>query len=60
MRLRSSRTVWRFTRLHLLVDAGDIRYAPDEPRLFSLREKLEDPKFELHAGINMAQVQESP
>ena len=31
-------------------------YAPDEPRLFWLREKPEDPKFEPHARIKMAQV----
>ena len=35
-------------------------YASDEPRLFWLWEKLEDPQFEPHAGIKMAQVLESP
>ena len=41
------------------VDAGDI-YAPDEPRLFWLREKPKDPKFENYARIKMAQVLGSP
>ena len=35
-------------------------YAPDEPRLFLLREKPEDPQFEPHAGIKMAHGLESP
>ena len=35
-------------------------YALDELRLFWLREKPEDPQFEPHAGIKMAQILESP
>ena len=41
-----------------LVDAGDIRTW--QPRLFSLREKPEDPQFEPHAEVKMAQVLGSP
>ena len=38
-----------------------LNYAPDEPRLFLLREKPEDPQIEPHAGIKMAQdLQVSP
>ena len=33
-----------------------VTYAPDEPRLFWLQEKPEDPQFELHARIKMAEV----
>ena len=33
-----------------------VTYAPDEPRLFWLREKPEDPNLSPHAGIKMAQV----
>ena len=32
-----------------------LTYAHDEPQLFLLREKPEDPQFEPHAGIKMAQ-----
>ena len=35
-------------------------YAPDEPRLFLLREKPEDPQIEPHAGIKIAQGLVSP
>ena len=37
-----------------------VTYAPDEPWLFWLRERPEDPQFETHAGIKMAQVLGSP
>ena len=37
-----------------------VTYAPDELRLFWLREKPEDPQFEPNVGINMAQVLGSP
>ena len=33
-----------------------VTYAPDEPRLFWLWEKLKDPQFEPHDGIKMVQV----
>ena len=33
-----------------------VTYTPDEPRLFWLRDKPEDPQFEPHAGIKMEQV----
>ena len=36
-----------------------LTYAPDEPRLFLLQEKPEDP-LEPHAGIKMAQGLVSP
>ena len=32
-----------------------LTYAPDEPQLFLLREKSEDPQIEPHARIKMAQ-----
>ena len=32
-----------------------VTYAPDEPRLFGLQEKPEDPQIEPHVGIKMAQ-----
>ena len=35
-------------------------YALDKPRLFWIWEKLEDPQFEPHAGIKIAQVLGSP
>ena len=61
MRLWSLRAVRCFTRVFLhaktTVDAGDI---PDEPRLFWLREKPEDPQFEPHAGIKVAHVWDLP
>ena len=37
-----------------------VAYALDKLRLFWLREKPEDPQFEPHAGIKMAQVLGSP
>ena len=37
-----------------------LTYAPDESRLFLLREKPKDPQIEPHAGINMAQGLVSP
>ena len=37
-----------------------VTYGPDEPWLFWLGEKPEDPQFEPHAGINMVQVLGSP
>ena len=37
-----------------------VTYAHDEPQLFLFREKPEDPHFEPHAGIKMAQVLGSP
>ena len=37
-----------------------VTYTPDKPRLFWLREKPEDPQFDPHAGIKMAQVLGSP
>ena len=37
-----------------------VTYAPDEPQLFWLREKPEDPQYEPHAEIKMAQVLGSP
>ena len=37
-----------------------LTYVPDEPRLFLLREKPEDPQFEPHAGIKMAYGLVSP
>ena len=33
-----------------------VTYAPDEPWLFCSRENPEDPQFEPHVGIKMAQV----
>ena len=33
-----------------------VTYAPEEPQLFWLRETPEDPQFEPHARIKMAQV----
>ena len=37
-----------------------LTYAPDEPQLFLLREKPEDPQIEPHARIKMAQGLVSP
>ena len=37
-----------------------VTYAPDKPQLFWLWEKQEDPQFEPHAGIKMAEVLGSP
>ena len=37
-----------------------LTYAPDQPRLFLLREKPKDPQFKPHAGIKMAQGLVSP
>ena len=37
-----------------------LAYAPDEPLLFLLREKPEDPQIEPHAGIKMAKGLVSP
>ena len=37
-----------------------LTYAPDEPQLFLLREKPEDPQIEPHAGIKMTQGLVSP
>ena len=37
-----------------------LTYTPDEPQLFLLREKPEDPQFEPHAGIKMAHGLVSP
>ena len=37
-----------------------LTYAPDEPRLFLLGEKPEDPQIEPHASIKMAQGLVSP
>ena len=64
---RSSRAVHHFKHVYLhartALDAGDkttvvrqVTYAPDVPRLFWLRKMPEDPQFEPHAGIKMAQV----
>ena len=52
-----------FTRVYLhaqiAVDASDIRTLINH-LYFDLREKPEDPQFEPHVGINMAQVLVSP
>ena len=32
-----------------------VTYAPDKPHLFGLQEKPEDPQFEPHAALKMAQ-----
>ena len=37
-----------------------LNYAPDQPQLFLLREKTEDPQFEPHTGTKMAQGLVSP
>ena len=37
-----------------------LTYAPDEPPLFLLQEKPEDPQIEPHAGIKMVQGLVSP
>ena len=37
-----------------------LSYAPDEPQLFLSREQPEDPQFEPHARIKMAQGMVSP
>ena len=37
-----------------------LTYTPDEPRLFLLREKPEDPQFEPHVRIKMAHGLVSP
>ena len=37
-----------------------LTYAPDESQLFFLREKLQDPQIEPHAGIKMVQDLVSP
>ena len=37
-----------------------LTYTTDEPRLLLLREKPEEPQFELHAGIKMAHGLVSP
>ena len=59
MRPRSSRVVFNACFIFTLrpqLDAGDMNYALDEPRLFWLRKKPEIPQFEPHAGIKMAQI----
>ena len=62
MRPRSSRAVQRLMHVYLHaqipVDAGDMRTW--RTTVIWLREKPEDPKFEPHAGIKMAQVLGSP
>ena len=55
MRPQSLRPVRRFTRVYLYPQM-QVVYALDELRLFWLREKAEDPQFEPHARIKMAQV----
>ena len=54
MRPRSSCAMRRFTRVYLYAQTAVD--ASDEPWVFWLREKLEDPQFEPHAGIKIAQV----
>ena len=50
--LRVSRGFYRVIVFTLSRQYMQLTYAPDEPRLFLLREKPEDPQFEPHAGIN--------